>query len=270
MSTIESVLKENRVFPPSHEWQALANIAGKQAYQTLCQEAEENYLGFWQRLALEQLTFTKPFTQVLDDSQAPFYRWFPDAELNVSANCLDRQVANGLGEKIALVFESDDGEVTQITYQDLLTKVCKLANGLLSLGIQLGDCVVIYMPMSIEGIAAMLACARIGATHSVVFAGFSAKSLQARIDDVGAVAILTANEQVRGGKTLPLKQIVDEALSLSGAHTVKQVVVYQRTANTVPMNSQRDCFLDHLVATQPDWCVPTAVSAEHPLFILPD
>ncbi|MFC5514106.1 AMP-binding protein, partial [Massilia jejuensis] len=167
------------------------------------------YEGFWGRLAREHLDWHKPFTNTLDESNAPFYQWFADGQLNASYNCLDRNLANGNAEKTAIIFEADDGSVTRASYRELHARVCKFANGLKSRGIKKGDRVIIYMSMSIEGVAAMQACARIGATHSVVFGGFSAKSLQERIIDAGAVAVITADEQRRGGKSLPLKAIVD-------------------------------------------------------------
>src|SRR4029078_1503706 len=157
-----------------------------------------------------------------------FHLWCDDGELNVSYNCLDRNLQNGNAERTAIVFEADDGKVTNVTYRDLHQRVCRLANGLKSLGVKKGDRVLIYMPMSIEGVTAMQACARIGATHSVVFGGFSAKSLQERIIDAGGVAVITADQQVRGGKHLPLKIIVDEALALGGCEAVRNVVVYRR------------------------------------------
>jgi len=181
MSAIESNMNETRVFEPSAEWKANATIGGMDAYRALCKEAEDDYEGFWAKRASENLQFTKPFNQVLDESNAPFYKWFTGGELNVSANCLDKNVAAGLGDKTAIIFEADGGEVTRVTYSQLLAKVSQLANGLKSLGVKKGDRVVIYMPMSIEGVCAMQACARIGATHSVVFGGFSAKSLQDRL-----------------------------------------------------------------------------------------
>src|SRR5580698_2914190 len=211
MSAIESVLQEHRVFPPPAELAAHAAIPSMEAYLELVAETERDYEGFWARLAREQLTWKVPFTQVLDESNAPFYKWFEDGKLNVSYNCLDRHVEAGRGERTAIVFESDDGNVTRVSYQELLARVNRLANGLRGLGVKAGDRVVIYMPMSIEGITAMQACARIGATHSVVFGGFSSKSLHERVVDAGAVAVITADEQMRGGKTLPLKSIVDEA-----------------------------------------------------------
>ncbi|WP_176072639.1 AMP-binding protein, partial [Trinickia caryophylli] len=205
MGIIESVLQEGRIFTPSAETVANAAVSGMDAYQALMAEAEQDYEGFWAKLARETLAWNKPFTKVLDETRAPFYTWFEDGELNASYNCLDRQVESGLGEKTAIVFEADDGTLTQVSYAQLLGRVCRLANALKARGIGKGDRVVIYMPMSIEGVVAMQACARIGATHSVVFGGFSSKSLNERLVDVGAVALITADEQMRGGKALPLK-----------------------------------------------------------------
>lgn len=238
------------------------------AYQVLCAEAAQDYEGFWARLARENLHWHTPFNKVLDESEAPFYKWFEDGLLNVSYNCLDVNLQNGNADKVAVIFESDDGDVTKVTYKELHQKVCQFANGLRSLGISKGDRVVIYMPMSVEGVVAMQACARIGATHSVVFGGFSAKSLQERIVDVGAVLVITADEQVRGGKHLPLKIIVDEALSLGGCEKVRNVVIYKRTGGNVPVVEGRDLWMHDLVAIQSDVCEPEWVSAEHPLFIL--
>jgi acetyl-CoA synthetase len=174
-------------------------ISGMDAYNKLCDEAASDYEGFWARLARENLDWHKPFTSTLDESNAPFYKWFADGQLNASYNCLDRNLQNGNADKTAIIFEADDGSVTRATYRELHERVCKFANGLKSRGIKKGDRVIIYMSMSIEGVAAMQACARIGATHSVVFGGFSAKSLQERIIDAGAVAVITADEQLRGG-----------------------------------------------------------------------
>ncbi|MGZ3246407.1 MAG: acetate--CoA ligase, partial [Croceibacterium sp.] len=167
-----------------------------------------------------------------------------------------------------IIFEADGGEVTRLTYRELHAKVCQFANGLKSLGIKKGDRVVIYMPMSVEGVVAMQACARIGATHSVVFGGFSAKSLQERIIEAGAVAVSTAAEQVRGGKHLPLKAIVDEAIAMGGCEAVKNVVIYQRTGGNINRVEGRDLLMQDVTANQPQTCEPEWVSAEHPLFIL--
>jgi acetyl-CoA synthetase len=265
---MESLKQENRVFNPPTDFVKGAAISGMEAYNKLCAEAQNDYEGFWARLAKENIHWKKPFTTVLDESKVPFYKWFEDGTTNASYNCLDLNIEKGLGNKTAIIFEADDGKVTNVSYQELLERVCRMANALRKMGIKSGDRVIIYMSMSIEGIVAMQACARIGAIHSVVFGGFSAKSLQERIVDVGAVAVITADEQYRGGKELPLKIIVDEALALGECEKVKNVVVYQRTGRTIPMVSGRDVWMHDLVANESATCEPEWVSAEHPLFIL--
>jgi acetyl-CoA synthetase len=243
-------------------------ISGMPAYQALCQEAENDYEGYWARLAKEFISWKTPFTKVLDESKAPFFKWFEDGTLNASYNCLDRNVEKGLGNKTALIFEADGGEVTRITYSELLAKTCQIANGLKSIGIQKGDRVVIYISMSIDGVAAMQACARIGATHSVVFGGFSAQSLRDRIEDTGAKAVITADHQIRGGKQLPLKSIVDEAIALGGCNSIQNVLVVKRSGADVAMTAGRDTWMHDLVAKQATTCEPEWVGAEHPLFLL--
>ena len=268
MSSIESVSTENRIFNPPEGLVKQAAISGMPAYRALCAEAEKDYSGFWGRLARENLEWHKPFTQVLDESTAPFYRWFHDGELNASYNCLDRNLANGNADKTAIIFEADDGANTRITYRELHQRVCRFANALRAQGIKKGDRVIIYIPMTIEGVIAMQACARIGATHSVVFGGFSAKSLQERIIDAGAIAVICSDEQMRGGKALPIKAIVDEALSLGGCEHMKTAIVYKRTGNRVNMTAGRDTWWHELEPAQSVVCEPEWVSAEHPLFIL--
>ena len=267
-AAIESVLTENRLFPPSPETVARAAISGRAAYDALCAEAERDYEGFWARMARENVLWSKPFTKVLNSDNAPFFKWFEDGELNVSYNCLERNLQNGNAEKVAIIFEADDGAVTRITYKELYHKVCKLANGIASLGYKKGDMAVIYMPMSIEAVVAMQACARLGVIHSVVFGGFSAKSIHERIIDAGATLVIAADEQFRGGKALPLKPAVDEALGMGGCEGVKHVIVYQRTGGSIPWNAQRDLWMHELVAGQADTCAAVPVEAEHPLFIL--
>jgi len=256
------------VYQPSADFVKNAHISGMAAYQALCNEAETDYEGYWARLAKEFITWKTPFTKVLDESNAPFFKWFEDGTLNASYNCLDRNVEKGLGNKTALIFEADGGEVTRITYSELLAKTCQIANGLKSLGIQKGDRVVIYISMSIDGVAAMQACARIGATHSVVFGGFSAQSLRDRIEDTGAKAVITADHQIRGGKQLPLKSIVDDAIALGGCGSIKDVLVVKRSGADVAMTAGRDTWMHELVAKQASTCEPEWVGAEHPLFLL--
>ncbi|HTY04083.1 MAG TPA: acetate--CoA ligase [Rhodocyclaceae bacterium] len=268
MSGIESVLHENRVFAPSEETVKRATVSGMAAYEALCKEAERDYAGYWGRLAKEHVVWKQPFTKTLDESKAPFFQWFADGKLNVSYNCLDKNVEAGLGSKVAIIFEADDGKVTRVTYQELLKRTAQFANALKAHGIKKGDRVIIYLPMSVEGVVAMQACARIGATHSVVFGGFSAKSLEERIMDAGAVAVITADEQMRGGKAIPLKPAVDEGLTLATNHKVKTVFVYKRTGGACNMVAGRDVWWHDAVAGQSDVCEPEWVEAEHPLFLL--
>ena len=267
MSNIQSILHETRVFSPSDEFVKQANVSGMAGYQALCKAAEQDYAGFWAKLARETLLWKKPFTKVLDESNAPFFKWFEDGELNVSYNCLDKHLSSQ-PEKTAIIFEADDGTVAKINYRDLHARVCQFANGLKSRGIKNGDRVIIYMPMSIEAVVAMQACARIGAIHSVVFGGFSSKSLHERITDAGACAVITADAQMRGGKVMPLKPAVDESLTMGGCGMVHSVIVYRRAACETAWNAGRDIWWHDLVAGQNAACEPEWVGAEHPLFIL--
>ncbi|MBZ1351391.1 acetate--CoA ligase [Alcaligenaceae bacterium LF4-65] len=267
-NSIESVLVETRVFPPPQDFVKQANVSGQAAYQALLEEADRDPNAFWGRMAREQLQWTKPFTKVLDESRAPFFEWFGDGELNVSANCLDANLKNGNANKVAIIFEADSGEVLKVTYQQLYERVCKFANGLKSLGYKAGDRSIIYLPMSIEAIVAMQACARLGITHSVVFGGFSAKSLHERIVDVGASLVITADEQMRGGKAIALKPAVDEAFGMGGCEAVRHSIVYKRTGGKVNWDAKRDVWMHDLVEKQATDCAPVPVNAEHPLFIL--
>ncbi|HJV60857.1 MAG TPA: acetate--CoA ligase [Albitalea sp.] len=257
-----------KLYQPPEGLAKSAHVSGMAAYEKLCAEAAADSEGYWARLARELVSWKKPFTKVLDQSNAPFFKWFEDGTLNVSYNCLDRQVEAGLGAKTAIIFEADDGKVTKVSYSDLLARTCQMANALKAQGVKKGDRVVIYMSMSVEGVVAMQACARIGATHSVVFGGFSAQSLRDRIEDAGAVMVITADEQLRGGKQLPLKAIVDEAISLGGCDSVKSVIVYKRTGGDIAWHAGRDLWMQEVTAKQVTTCEPEWVGAEHPLFLL--
>jgi acetyl-CoA synthetase len=255
-------------YHPHAEFVKNAHVSGMDAYHALCQKAEQDYPGYWADLAREYISWKKPFTQTLNDSQAPFFKWFEDGTLNASYNCLDRHIEKGQGDKTAIIFEADGGEVTRTSYAQLLARTCQIANAMKSLGIRKGDRVIIYISMSIEGVAAMQACARIGATHSVVFGGFSAQSLRDRIEDTGAKMVITADHQVRGGKQLPLKSIVDEALGLGGCDSIQHVLVVKRSGADVAMTAGRDLWMADVADKAPTTCEPEWVEAEHPLFLL--
>ena len=261
-------MSELTTHQPSDVFVKQATVSGMAAYQALCKKAETDYEGFWAEQARRLISWKTPFTKILNQSDAPFFKWFEDGTLNASYNCLDRNIEKGHGNKTALIFEADGGEVTKITYNQLLAKTCQMANALKSIGVKKGDRVMIYISMSIDGVAAMQACARIGATHSVVFGGFSAQSLRDRIEDTGAVAVITADQQVRGGKHLPLKAIVDEAIALGGCASINNVLVVKRTGSDIAMQAGRDQWMHELCDKQASTCEPEWVGAEHPLFLL--
>lgn len=264
--SIESVLHENRIFNPSETFAKQANVSGMDAYKALCAEAADDYEGFWAKQAKELITWHKPFTKTLNEDNAPFYKWFEDGELNVSANCLDKHLET-IPNKTAIIFEADNGDVKTVTYKQLYHQVCQFANGLKTLNLNVGDRVIIYLPMGIEAIVAMQACARLGLIHSVVFGGFSAKSLNERIIDADAAAVITADYQFRAGKTLPLKKAVDEGIAMGGCECIKNVVVLKKTDQEVTWDSNNIWWHD-LIAGQAEECPPVMVGAEHPLFIL--
>jgi len=268
MATIESTLNETRIFPPSETFSTQANISSFEAYEALCKEAESDYEAFWGNRAREQIMWHRPFDQVLDDQNFPFCQWFKGGQLNVSYNCLDRHLSTQ-GDKTAIIFESDEGNVTHVSYRELYQRVCQFANALKTQGVKKGDRVIIYMPMGVEAVVAMQACARIGAVHSVVFGGFSSKSLYERIVDAGAVVVITTDEQVRGGKRHSLKLTVDNAMKM-GEETasVKRIIVFRRTGTQIPFDSHKDVWWHEIVQRADTTCEPEWVDAEHPLFTL--
>ena len=264
--SIESINTEDRIFNPSEKIVKNANISGMDNYKKLVNNFKNDYQGTWSELAKELLIWDKPFTKILNDENPPFYKWFEDGKLNASYNCLDRHLETQ-PNKTAIIFEADDGKVTSISYLNLYEKVCQFANGLKTLDLELGDRVIIYLPMSIEAIVAMQACARIGLTHSVIFGGFSAKSIQERIEDTKAKLVITADGQFRGGKLINLKSTVDEAIKMGKCESVKNVIIFNR-ANTKINKNKNDILWEDLTLNQSKKCDPIFVDAEHPLFIL--
>jgi acetyl-CoA synthetase len=262
---IKSVLIEERSFPPSAGFTAKARLKPADV-AALRREAAADHLGFWARQARGELRWHKPFSVTLDDSEAPNYRWFADGELNVSHNCLDVHLEER-GHKTAVTFVGEPGDVRHVSYRELHADVCRFANALLAQGVKSGDRVVIYMPLTPEAVVAMHACARIGAIHSVVFGGFSALSLRDRIEDAGAVMLITADGGWRGGKIVELKEAADKALS-QGCASIRSVIVLKRTAHDVPMKHGRDIWWHDIIEGQPPVCEPVWVNAEHPLFLL--
>lgn len=259
---IDHALEEIRRFRPSPEFAAQA-VADEHLYE----DAAAGRLGFWADQARELLTWNTPFTQTLDWSNPPFAKWFHDGELNVAYNCLDRHVEAGLGDRVALHFEGEPGDSRSITYAELTAEVKRAANALLTLGVQSGDRVAIYLPMIPEAVIAMLACARIGAVHSVVFGGFSSKSLQSRIDDAQAEVVITADGGYRKGKAFPLKPTVDEAIEAAET-TVRSVLVVNRTGDDVAWVDGRDVSWREQLAAADAEHEAQGFNAEHPLFIL--
>jgi acetyl-CoA synthetase len=257
---IENLLGENRTFDPPSSIVENAN-ATKEWFDL----AEEDRLAYWQKQALERITWYKEPTEILDDSNAPFYKWFKDGELNLSYNCLDRHLETD-GDRVAFYWEGEPGDSQEITYQDLYERVCKLSNGLKELGVKKGDRIAIYLGMTPEIVISMLACARIGAVHSVVFGGFSAEALADRINDAEAKVVITADGAWRRGDIVPLKKNVDDSLKLTDH--IESVVVVKRTNNDVDMVEGLDYWYHDLVDKQDVECEPEVMNAEDMLYIL--
>jgi acetyl-CoA synthetase len=257
--TLDNLMRENRTFPPSPAFAANAN-----ATASIYDEAEADRLGFWAKQA-RGLDWDTDFTEVLDWSNAPFAKWFVGGKLNVAYNCVDRHVLAGHGDQIAIRFEGEPGDQINITYRELMDQVCKAANAITELGVSAGDRVAIYMPMIPEAVVAMLACARVGAVHSVVFAGFSAEALRSRIEDAQAKLVITADGQNRRGSVMTLKPAVDEAVAASPS--VNNVLVVKRCGNEIAWGP-KDVWWHEFVANQSPEHTPVAFDAEHPLFIL--
>ncbi len=255
-----------KFYPPSEEFASKARIRGMDAYQQMFDEAKADPEAFWSRIAKENISWFKPWDTTLDSSEAPFYKWFVGGKTNVAYNCLDRQVEAGRGSKPAIVWEGEPGDQRTLTYEELTSEVKRFANVILKLGYKTGDRAIIYMPMVPELPIAMLACARIGVPHSVVFGGFSAEALKTRILDLDATLVITADGGYRRGKVVPLKQAVDDALV--DCPGVSNVVVYERTQHGVDMKEGRDHDWAALVADANDDCPPAELDAEHPLYVL--
>ncbi|HXJ20380.1 MAG TPA: acetate--CoA ligase [Polyangia bacterium] len=261
---IQSVSREARRFPPPADFTAQARLRDPAEYQRLYRRSIDDPEGFWGDTARAELTWTKPFTKVLSWN-LPWAKWFEDGELNLSANCLDRHLATR-GDQVAIIWEGEPGDQKKLTYRQLHAEVCRAANALKELGVKTGDKVAIYLPMIPEAAVAMLACTRIGATHTVVFGGFSAEALRDRINDCGAVMCITADGGWRRGKGIPLKGNVDAALEQTP--TVKSCLVVRRTNEPVPMKAGRDVWWHDVVPKASAECAPVSLPAEHPLFIL--
>ena len=262
---IQSVLQENRQFPPSEAFSADAHISSDEQYQEMWQRAKDDPDGFWGELARENLDWIEPFDQV-SEGDMPDTKWFTGGKLNVTQNCLDRHLDNWRKNKAAIIWEGEPGDTRVLRYQDLHREVCRFANVLKQLGVETGDRVTLYMPMIPELAIAMLACARIGAVHSIIFGGFSADAVAERNNDAQAKLVVTADAGWRRGKELPLKAAVDKSLEKSPS--VEKVVVVRRTGYEVEMVPDRDYWWHDLVETASTECEATPLDSEHPLFIL--
>ena len=267
-NSINNILEENRLFPPSKQFVEKSNIGTQDELLILKKQASDNPIQFWESFAKSELDWFEPFKTVLDSDNAPFFKWFKEGKINITYNCLDRHISRGLGGKTALIWEGEPGDSKKYTYEELLKEVCKASNALRNIGVKKGDLVCIYMPMIPEAMFAMLACARIGAPHSVGFGGFSSEALKDRLIDGNARFVITADGGFRKDKVIELKQAVDAAI-LSGADkVVEKVVVVQRTKKNISMVDDRDFWWHELLKDQKDECEPEIMDSEDRLFIL--
>jgi len=267
-NSINNILEENRSFPPSKEFSNSAIIKSKKDLSDLREKARKNPIEFWDSYAKTEIDWFRPYETVLDGNKAPFFKWFPEGQLNITYNCLDRHIKNGLGDKNALIWEGEPGDSKTFSYKDLLKEVCKASNALKSLGVKKGELVCIYMPMIPEAMIAMLACARIGAPHSVVFGGFSSESLKDRLIDGNAKFIITADGGFRKDKVIELKKAVDSAIDSGAGDVVNKVIVIKRTNKEILMKVNRDYWWHELLENQDDWCEPEIMNSEDRLFVL--
>ncbi len=267
-NSINNILEEKRIFPPSKKFAENSNISTQEELLSLKKQASDNPIQFWESFAKSELNWFEPFQTVLDNENAPFFKWFKEGKLNITYNCLDRHIERGLGGKTALIWEGEPGDSKKYTYEELLKEVCKAANALKAIGVKKGDLVCIYMPMIPEAMFAMLACARIGATHSVVFGGFSSEALKDRLIDGNARFVITADGGFRKDKVIELKKAVDAAIESGADKVVEKVVVVQRSKKNISMLDDRDFWWHELLKDQKDHCEPEIMNSEDRLFIL--
>ena len=267
-NSINNILEESRIFPPSKKFAENSNIRSQKEFLSLKKQALDNPTEFWESFAKSEIDWFEPFQTVLDSVNAPFFKWFKEGKINITYNCLDRHIKKGLGAKTALIWEGEPGDSEKYTYEELLKEVCKAANALKEIGVKRGDLVCIYMPMIPEAMFAMLACARIGAPHSVVFGGFSSEALKDRLIDGNAKFIITADGGFRKDKVIELKNAVDAAIEGGADKIVEKVVVVQRTKKNISMVNKRDFWWHELLKDQKDWCEPEIMNSEDRLFIL--
>jgi len=267
-NSINNILEEKRIFPPSKKFAENSNISTQEELLSLKKQASDNPIQFWESFAKSELDWFEPFQTVLDNENAPFFKWFKEGKLNITYNCLDRHIKRGLGGKTALIWEGEPGDSKKYTYEELLKEVCKVSNALKSIGVKKGDLVCIYMPMIPEAMFAMLACARIGAPHSVVFGGFSSEALKDRLIDGNARFVITADGGFRKDKVIELKNAVDAAIDSGANKIVEKVIVVQRTRKNISMVNNRDFWWHELLKDQKEWCEPEVMNSEDRLFVL--